>query len=288
MRLLVHLHIHYYNQISYFLEKLSNISGYEWDLFITEAHHDKNIEPMFSKLGVDTYYLETDNIGYDIWPFIKVIKSVDLDKYDLVIKLHTKNRRDGRCKVNGIVFNGYSWRNELVNSLLRTRKHFRRLVEMFTRDSSIGLICSDLLYCRKSPKRAEDNLMLSNEIERLGLHNMGDYFCAGTMFMARISIYRFLQSDKVSCALFSSGQSCTGATDSMSHVYERILSMISNEYSYKTKTVITNILKSIFIRAKPLLQPVFTWTFSLSRIGKKGTKYLTIFGMKFRLSKNPD
>ena len=146
MRLLVHLHLHYYDQTDYFIGKLSSITGCSWDLYITEVCHDPVIEKKFSTLGANVIYIETEDRGYDIWPFIKVMKSVDLDEYDLVMKLHTKNRRNGYEKINGVKLSGYQWRNELVDSLLKNKKHFRWLMDTFRKNDRLGLMCSDWMY----------------------------------------------------------------------------------------------------------------------------------------------
>ena len=71
----------------------------------------------------------------------------------------------------------------------------------------------------------------------------------------------------------------------MAHVYERILSMAPLAYSYKVKTLATNIFFSIYIPLSHVLQPFLTWLFSIDRAGKDKTKYLKVFGIRFKLSK---
>jgi lipopolysaccharide biosynthesis protein len=105
MRLLVHLHLHYYDQTDYFIGKLSSITGCSWDLYITEVCHDPVIEKKFSTLGANVIYIETEDRGYDIWPFIKVMKSVDLGEYDLVMK-EEQERQDERAENAGIRMEG--------------------------------------------------------------------------------------------------------------------------------------------------------------------------------------
>ncbi len=284
MKLLVHLHIFYYNQTGYFVSKLANISGCDWDLYVTEYNHDAGIENQFQTLGANVHYVSVENRGYDVWPFIKVIKSVNLDDYDLVMKLHTKNRRDRSCKINGIKLNGFQWRNELVDSLLSSKAHFRRLLGYFETDPKLGLVCSRWLYKKTSNSLAEDLSKLQDEIGRLGLENMGEYFCAGTMFMARADMYGFLLSDKVSAEMFSTRQHTT-SQGSMAHVYERILSMIPGACSYKVRTVSTSRYRSLHLVFIKKVQPVLTWLLSITRIGEDRIKYLTVFGKRIRLSR---
>lgn len=283
MKVLVHLHIYYYDQMIYFLYKLSNISGCDWELFITEARHDPEIEKVFCRLGTRVHYIETGNRGYDIWPFIKVMKSVDLDEYDLVMKLHTKNRRNGYEKINGVKLSGYQWRNELVDSLLKNKKHFRWLMDTFRKNDRLGLMCSDWMYKKISKSLPEDATMLDAELERLGFKINNENFCAGTMFIARAGLYKFLQSDMISEDIFST-EARTGSDGSMAHVYERILSMVPSQYSYTVKTVVTDRRRSCYIRIKEYSQPVMNWLFSITRIGENRHKYLTVLGVRIRLT----
>ena len=288
MRLLVHLHIYYYDQVNYFLEKLANVTGVDWDLFITEAQHNRDIENAFSSLEIIPHYLETGNIGYDIWPFIAVIKSVNTEDYDLVMKLHTKNKRDTEARINGFSLKYHRWRNELVDSLLRSKAHFFKLLNMFKLDNRLGLVCSDWLYVKRSNNRREDLSMLQNEIKRLGFRYTGNYFCAGTMFIARICLFRFLQSDKISSSLFE-GEARTGTSglsSSMAHVYERILSMVPFEYSYTVKTIVTNRFRSACIRFTNFTGPVLRWLFSISCVGEDRVKYLTVLGIRIKIREN--
>ncbi len=284
MKLLVHLHIYYYNQIPYFIKKLSNISGVDWELFITEIKHDKQIEKSFNSLHTKIHYMETENIGYDIWPFIAVIKSVNLDDYDLILKLHTKSWKESRDKINGFRLPGFKWRNELVNSLLHDRNHFLNLINMFQQNNRLGLVCSDWLYKKQTNSACDDLPTLYRESTRLGLYNLSQYFCAGTMFLARACLYKFLQTNNISPDLFYE-KAKSGSYGSMSHTYERILTMIPKNYSYTVKTVKTNIFRSHYIKLTKMVNLILAWTFSISRIGKDRIKYITILGIRFRLSK---
>ena len=92
MRLLVHLHIYYHDQTEYFVGKLANINGCDWDLYVTMNNLNPVTMSLVRAVKPDAHFVETDNIGYDIWPFISIIKSVNLADYDLVMKLHTKSR----------------------------------------------------------------------------------------------------------------------------------------------------------------------------------------------------
>ena len=148
-RLLVHLHIYYHDQTDFFIEKLSNISGCEWCLYVTMSEYDEGTERKIRNFWSDAHFMAVENYGYDIWPFIKVVKSVNLDDYDYILKLHTKNSNtETYCRVNLKMVNGLMWRNGLVDSLLKSGHHFRKLLAKLDKKTEIGLICSDEFHIK--------------------------------------------------------------------------------------------------------------------------------------------
>ena len=73
-RLLVHLHVYYHDQVVYFIEKMKNISGCEWDLLVTYSEYDGRTEALIREFRPDAGFLKVENVGYDVWPFISVLK----------------------------------------------------------------------------------------------------------------------------------------------------------------------------------------------------------------------
>ena len=199
-RILVHLHIYYHDQTDFFIEKLSNITDYEWDLFVTMTGTNKDTENKITAFKKDTHIIRTENIGYDIWPFIKVIKSVNLDRYDYVMKLHTKS--ESVLKIHKITLCGYEWRNALVNSLLGSRRKFRKILKIFRQRPDIGIICCRMLWMKTSLWHSEDSFLLDRELRRIGLKVSDRHFCVGTMFIARSRIFRYLQKDNITENIF--------------------------------------------------------------------------------------
>ena len=42
-KLLVHLHLYYLEQVDFMLKKLRNITGCDWDLYVTLCNSDNNV-----------------------------------------------------------------------------------------------------------------------------------------------------------------------------------------------------------------------------------------------------
>ena len=61
-------------------------------------------------------FIRCENRGYDVWPFVKALKVLDLDRYDLVVKLHTKRNieRAHVFAIGGTRLNGSAWRDRLL------------------------------------------------------------------------------------------------------------------------------------------------------------------------------
>lgn len=89
-KFLVIAHV-YYHDLWYILDRcIQNLPKDSFDLIVTTT---SNIEELSSKVKEHSPNAKVElceNRGYDIWPFIKVLKSVKLDEYEFLIKLHTK------------------------------------------------------------------------------------------------------------------------------------------------------------------------------------------------------
>ena len=119
-KILVHLHLYYHNQIDYFIGKLKNICNCDWDLYVTICEENEESKNKILQLKPDAKIIKVENIGYDIWPFIQVCRMVNLDDYDYVLKIHTKNYRakSHLFKEANVKIKGYSWRDDLVNAYI--------------------------------------------------------------------------------------------------------------------------------------------------------------------------
>ncbi len=225
MRLLVVFHLYYSDQLDWYLKKMRNIGGCRWDLLVTGGHFDGADVAKIRSLKPDASFLECENAGYDVWPFIKAMKTVDLDAYDLVMKLHTKSGGgDLVMKFNGIRLRDFMWRDALVDALLGSRCQFRRVLHIFRHHPDAGMVCSRKLYIA-SHAHSEDGTLLNAELERLGLEVGDRRFCAGTMMVLRAGILKTFPADRYSLEDFPvQAHSHSGGT--LAHVCERVLSLI--------------------------------------------------------------
>lgn len=230
-KLFVHLHIYYHNQIDYFVKKLCNINACDWDLFITYVEPSDELFRKFKTIKPDTIFLQVKNIGYDVYPFIQAIRTINLEDYEYILKLHTKaqRKRFGFIKSN-------AWRNNLVEFLLHSKKLFRNNLEILNNNKDIGLICNPWQFQTIRGKLSEETYALNTMMKRLNLHYRGNKFVAGTMFMARASIYKDIADSDI-CEDDFENESHTHSTSTNAHVLERVFSLIVYSKGYKIYTV---------------------------------------------------
>ncbi len=277
------LHIFYQDQSEYFIHKLQNINGCEWDLFVTYPELSESKKNKFRKLKEDVKFIQVENVGYDVWPFIKIFKSEDLSSYDYLMKLHTKNHSNEALMINGLKLKADSWRNLLVDSMLRNTEQFRKCLNIFEKNDKVGLVCSYELFKGLKKDMPEEGPMLENEAERISMKIKDGYFCAGTMFMVRPEVLSRIKRSRITVDMWAK-KSKTHSSGTLAHVYERLLGILVHDAGYEIRTVITYPKKSFRVFCHKVFSPMMKFIFTLDRDMDK-RKYLNIFGIRIYLSK---
>ena len=240
-KICVHLHIYYTEQIPYMLKQLKNIVDCDWDLFVTISEDKKEFVNKILEFKPDAKILLVDNSGYDIVPFIKVLKSIDLSDYDYILKLHTKGyQKYSKCDVGA----GYAWRDVLVESLIGTKKIFNDCLKLFEQSKTIGVIGAKTCILDSNKLYYEEDNELYDSVSReLNVSIPKGHFVAGTMFLCRAHLMeQFKNLDFSKIDLKCEMKTDSGAT--AIHVLERIIcTSIENQgyevYGVKDKKLLT-------------------------------------------------
>lgn len=283
-KLLTVLHVFYHDQVDYFIDKLSNINGIEWDLVVTYSQFSAETEAKLKIFKPDVKMLQVGNAGYDVWPFIQVIQNIDFDEYEYVLKLHTKGQ--SKQRLNGVNFKEWLWRDLLVKALLKSRSRFAACIRLLETQSDIGMLCSYELYKDMDGVLPEECEMLQDEAERISLEVTDEYFCAGTIFLARLDAFRKLKEIEFSEESWGNLNKSHG-NGTLAHVYERILCLLVADEGYRIETIIGSKKVSGKVFYKRKISPVFKSIFNIDRDPKTLDKYLTLLGLKMRLSQGP-
>lgn len=277
-KLLVHLHLYYLEQVDFMLKKLHNISGCEWDLYVTLCTQDNNVINKIKTFKPDAQIILVENKGYDVLPFLKVLRTCNLENYDYILKLHTKHKATSLVQFKNIVYKNYLWRDKLINALLKSKKCFKDNLKILANKKEVGIIADKNFvfeltkYYGEIP---EDTYLLEELKQRLNIKNDYKFFVAGTMFIARAEIFEKLILSDISEEDFDS-KSVSQTSGSMAHLLERIFGILANEKGYiiyqKNDVFFTlyNYIKNNLVKD----------IFSIKNHEDKKHKIITILGIK--------
>jgi len=182
-KLLIHLHVFYPEQAEYFARKLENVNGVDTSLFLTAP---KEVLPALKPLmKFKPEVVVVGNKGYDILPFITILRRVKLGDYDYILKLHTK-RTSGLDYFNrGWYFTGSWWRNLLVDSLLGSPNIFADNLALLGNNPKIGLLGNWYCVRTENPEDIKNKFDIRpyiKDAEKI-------VYIAGSMFLARAKPY---------------------------------------------------------------------------------------------------
>ena len=218
-KILVVMHVYYSDQLDLLLNCLKNIPQ-DYDLYVSLPKLDAAIVDKIKAFKPDANFVVSENVGYDIWPFVKVINDVDLSKYQYVIKLHTKRDLEGLvihplgngCFIRG----GSDWRDYLL-SFIKTRENLEKCL-VALENPEIGM-CARYNLIHNKP----DHCGVISEAKKsypdyfMDVHNY--CFVAGTMFISKIAPIQFIKDMHLTSDKFEGAN--TNHTTQLAHVIER-------------------------------------------------------------------
>lgn len=169
------LHLYYescWDEIDYYL---SNIAE-PLDLYVSLGEHvSKATEDKLLLKFPNAVIYKLPNIGRDIAPFIHIFKSIDVNKYEAICKIHSKKSKH---RVDGAL-----WRNYLLGRLLGSSRKVKLIRENIN-DSDVGMI-SPYFHRLCSKNYINDNQELLSKLIEMHGENYGSVsfdFVGGSMF----------------------------------------------------------------------------------------------------------
>ncbi|RUU54650.1 hypothetical protein EOC99_29145 [Mesorhizobium sp. M7A.T.Ca.TU.009.01.1.1] len=132
VRVAVVLHLYYVEMIYDICQLLQNIV-LPFDMYVTTAFEGDSAEifSRFSKLAQSVSVYCSENRGRDIGPFVSIYRSGALDRYDAVLKIHSKK---STYSTNGVV-----WRDRLYGSVAGDSLTVLRSVELI-KSGKVGIV----------------------------------------------------------------------------------------------------------------------------------------------------
>ncbi|SKA62346.1 Rhamnan synthesis protein F [Succinivibrio dextrinosolvens DSM 3072] len=239
-KVLVVVHIFYpilWRQIKHCISNLDKLY-IDYDLVVSIPQELNSFSKNIYTFNNRAVVIVSENVGYDIWPFIKVLNNVELDNYDYIIKLHTKRGKGFEVSSirNKYYFMGSSWRNLLI-SFISNKCNLKKTFLAFENDPLLGMVnngklidvneisCKDehFSFCAKKAIECVNRLIKydSEFVE----------FVAGSMFICRAKLFKPLQSFNFQLKDFSSAN--RDEIDDLAHVLERVFGGIISAQGYK-------------------------------------------------------
>ena len=206
------------------LKIISLLSCFNCKIFITYINlKDDNIN-MLKNSNQNIELVNVDNIGFDIYPFLQVLYKLNLDDYDYVLKLHTKNFRNELLSLNHFKYYGYGWREMAIQPLIKNKKTFKRNLYKLLSNNNCGAICSkklimDLSTEMEGIREDEYNFINEHSLEELKKWK----YCSGTMFLGRPRYLKPIKDLNLNETFFEGETHETGVWHNPAATIERIL-----------------------------------------------------------------
>ena len=219
-RILVHLHLYYLNQLDEILVRLQNLQGLNYDLYVTMTEKNSGAEQKIKQFKPNAHIFQVANKGYDVGPFIEVLHSLNLDKYEYVLKIHTKGTTaQNYTYINGRRFDNKLWSRLLFEALLPSKEQVRNNLQLLA-NADIGMLSSAYLITDDKTLYRQFLPQINKILQNAGLPKVNKFsFVAGTMFWAKANLLKPLQKYKLADFTATDGKVKEGT---LAHCFERL------------------------------------------------------------------
>lgn len=223
------LHLYHVDLLESIDEYLRNVIC-RHDIFISvksEADH-RTVTDYFGRSDRNAFVYLHPNIGRDVGPFVSLLNSGLLDRYEAVCKIHSKKS----------VYHeeGSAWRDELLKPLLGTSQQVLAIRAAFQAEDRLGIVGPERSYVNDSRFWGGNELRLRNLAAEIGIDQafirLG--FFAGTMFWVRPTALAGLRKRRLALDEFDPETGQRDAT--LAHVIERIVTLCTQDAGYFVAT----------------------------------------------------
>lgn len=229
----VHLHVHYLDPLTELLKTLANLPA-PFDLFVTATNMFETVHATVTEHYPQAQVRQCPNQGKDIGPFIDTLNHNQLDRYDLVLKLHGKKSRNDPSYLDVVrtlfgddIVDGDDWRRKLISPIAGSSGRVSQIFQAFADDPELGMLGAAKFIC--SAPDAEP-VAYSKLCERLGISREICFF-GGTMFWIRGNILTRLRDAGFTQRDFDPARS--GAVEStLEHGFERVFGALVASQGY--------------------------------------------------------
>lgn len=142
MRIAVCVHLYYVELFKEIANYLDNFINIPYNLYFTMPRENKVFLPVLRKKYPNSRVIITENIGFDIYPFLCFLKEINLEDYDVIFKLHSKKNIPIEFSRNGVDLSGTKWRDYMFKALLGTSEQVKNVLRIMERHPHIGMLAA--------------------------------------------------------------------------------------------------------------------------------------------------
>lgn len=274
--LAVHLHLYYTDMWEQIRQYLANIGNYPYDLFVTMTAKNPALAKEIIAFHPRTKIWVVENRGYDVGPFIDFLHHIDLNHYDLVMKIHSKGTQGKGCAfyINGLHLSKSLWANFLFAGILGSQKLFNKIITQFEQDPALGMVGAKKLITDKEEASQSSHSKIASAMSDMGFDMPQKIkFIAGTMFICRAKI---LQPIKEHYQLKDFEPTDSTVKDgTLAHTMERIFGTLTTVHGYKIKGYDWNWVLYLKAKIKNILRFIYQ-----SKITNKNNLVIKIFKLQ--------
>lgn len=231
MKLAVHLHLYYFEQLPEILGYLKSLSETDYDLFVTMVEENEKVVSEIKVVYPNAHIMIVPNYGYDVGPFIEFLHQIDLDKYDYILKIHSKKDvSKNRTRLNGNRMDNRLWKKILFDALLKDAERVQNDLALLENNHQIGMLSSK--YCVTKEKRTYQKLLpqINEAMKKCGFKEVKQVqFVAGTMFYVRSELLKPLLKYTIKDFVRTEEEVKDGT---FAHVVERLLGALVQAQGY--------------------------------------------------------
>lgn len=222
LKIAVHLHLYYENMWDDICRYLSNLQGYDYDLFVTLVVANASLSAKIKQFKPQADIRVVENRGYDVGAFINFLHQIDLSDYDYILKLHTKNKQQGLdTLINHRYLSREQWFKLLWNAVLGSKKQVGRNLRAL-RHPNIGMIGSRYLITSTLKNHPKVEKGVYDVMQNLGFSRPTNItFIPGTMFWVKAETLKIIKDNFVISDFEPTDGTVKDGT--LAHVLERVL-----------------------------------------------------------------
>lgn len=217
-RIAVVMHAFYPELLPELFQKLESINV-DYDLFVTIPETvEKDVLPALNAYKKKYSTIICENIGADVFPFLKLVPELNERGYRLVCKIHTKRNHDDF---------GPLWRQCLLDGVLGNESIVTEIIHQFEQNPNIQAVGPSLLFLPML-SASYDMLPLLRRLQTFcpNAHSVDDWgFFAGTMFWARVSTLKML-IDVIPVEKLTFNEFASGHVSGAPQLYERLFGLL--------------------------------------------------------------